>query len=147
MEYEDKQLDVDIPDTLAAIGRATVTDNVAEASFQGIELELYAIINQNFSVDLNVGYLDASYDEFFADFTGSGTPADFTYLEPLRAPDLTWTLGLTYEWEAGPGLAYVRASAHHIGEHHTSQLNSPTCLLYTSPSPRDATLSRMPSSA
>ena len=84
------------------------------------------IINQNFSVDLNVGYLDASYDEFFADFTGSGTPADFTYLEPLRAPDLTWTLGLTYEWEAGPGLAYVRASAHHIGEHHTSQLNSPT---------------------
>ena len=126
MEYEDKQLDVDIPDTLAAIGRATVTDNVAEASFKGIELELYAIINQNFSVDLNVGYLDASYDEFFADFTGSGTPADFTYLEPLRAPDLTWTLGLTYEWEAGPGLAYVRASAHHIGEHHTSQLNSPT---------------------
>ena len=64
MEYEDKQLDVDIPDTLAAIGRATVTDNVAEASFKGIELELYAIINQNFSVDLNVGYLDASYDDF-----------------------------------------------------------------------------------
>ena len=26
-------------------------------------------------------------------------------------------------------------------------LHSPTCLLYTSPSPRDATLSRMPSSA
>ncbi len=126
MEYEDKQLDVDIPDTLAAIGRATVTDNVAEASFKGIELELYAIITQNFSIDLNVGYLDASYDEFFADFNGSGTPADYTYLEPLRAPDLTWTLGLTYEWEAGPGLAYIRASAHHIGEHHTSQLNSLT---------------------
>ena len=126
MEYEDKQLDVDIPDTLAAIGRATVTDNVAEASFKGIELELYAIITQNFSIDLNVGYLDPSYDDFFADFNGSGAAADFTYLEPLRAPDLTWTLGLTYEWEAGPGLAYVRASAHHIGEHHTSQLNSPT---------------------
>ena len=126
MEYDDKQLDVDIPDTLAAIGRATVTDNVAEASFKGIELELYAIITQNFSIDLNVGYLDASYDEFFADFNGSGTPADYTYLEPLRAPDLTWTLGLTYEWEAGPGLAYIRASAHHIGEHHTSQLNSLT---------------------
>jgi len=126
MEYEDKQLDVDIPDTLAALGRQTVTDNVAEASFKGIELELNAIITQNFSIDLNVGYLDPSYDKFFADFTGSGAAADFTYLEPLRAPDLTWTLGLTYEWEAGPGLAYVRASAHHIGEHHTSQLNSPT---------------------
>jgi len=126
MEYEDKQLDVDIPDTLAALGRQTVTDNVAEASFKGIELELNALITQNFSIDLNVGYLDPSYDDFFADFNGSGAAADFTYLEPLRAPDLTWTLGLTYEWEAGPGLAYVRASAHHIGEHHTSQLNSPT---------------------
>ena len=29
----------------------------------------------------------------------------------------------------------------------TPQADSPTCLLYTSPSPRDATLSRMPSSA
>tara|TARA_B100000963_G_scaffold215565_1_gene188048 strand:- start:3613 stop:5868 length:2256 start_codon:yes stop_codon:yes gene_type:complete len=126
MDYEDKQLDVDIPDTLAAIGRATVTDNVAEATFRGVELELYAIINQNFSIDLNMGYLDASYDEFFADFTGSGTESDFTYLEPLRAPELTWTLGLTYEWQAGQGIAYVRASAHFIGEHHTSQLNSQT---------------------
>ena len=126
MDYEDKQLDVDIPDTLAAIGRATVTDNVAEATFRGLEIELYAIINQNFSIDLNMGYLDASYDEFFADFTGSGTEADFTYLEPLRAPELTWTLGLTYEWQAGAGIAYVRASAHFIGEHHTSQLNSQT---------------------
>lgn len=126
MDYEDKQLDVDIPDTLAAIGRATVTDNVAEATFRGVEIELYAIINQNFSVDLNMGYLDASYDEFFADFTGSGTESDFTYLEPLRAPELTWTLGLTYEWQAGVGIAYIRASAHFIGEHHTSQLNSQT---------------------
>ena len=30
---------------------------------------------------------------------------------------------------------------------HTSAGRVPTCLLYTSPSPRDATLSRMPSSA
>ena len=126
MQYDDKQFDVDIPDTLAATGRATVTDNVAEATFRGIELELEAIINQNFSIDLNVGYLDASYDEFFADLTGGGTPSDFTHLEPLRAPELNWTLGLNYEWEAGPGLAYIRASAHFIGEHHVSQLNSPT---------------------
>ena len=30
---------------------------------------------------------------------------------------------------------------------HNKYLNHYTCLLYTSPSPRDATLSRMPSSA
>ena len=33
------------------------------------------------------------------------------------------------------------------GEEITFYINSPGCLLYTSPSPRDATLSRMPSSA
>ena len=31
--------------------------------------------------------------------------------------------------------------------HKVSRVNMQTCLLYTSPSPRDATLSRMPSSA
>ena len=49
----------------------------------------------------------------------------------------------------------TRSAAHGVGErnmeasHATSQADttSVTCLLYTSPSPRDATLSRMPSSA
>ena len=31
--------------------------------------------------------------------------------------------------------------------HHENKIKFETCLLYTSPSPRDATLSRMPSSA
>ena len=34
-----------------------------------------------------------------------------------------------------------------ISEFRTLSAQLPTCLLYTSPSPRDATLSRMPSSA
>ena len=45
------------------------------------------------------------------------------------------------EWNAG----------HHSGAKHIPMSTIPenlnTCLLYTSPSPRDATLSRMPSSA
>ena len=34
-----------------------------------------------------------------------------------------------------------------LGQREVEHDNPPTCLLYTSPSPRDATLSRMPSSA
>ena len=41
---------------------------------------------------------------------------------------------------AGPELVGIQPS-------EGSLLNEGTCLLYTSPSPRDATLSRMPSSA
>tara|TARA_Y100000588_G_C14258206_1_gene926458 strand:+ start:613 stop:2850 length:2238 start_codon:yes stop_codon:yes gene_type:complete len=126
MEYDDKQIDVDVADPSAALGRSTVSANVAEATFSGVELEIYAIVNQNLSLDLNVGILDAEYDQFFADFLGTGTPKDYSYLEPLRAPELTWTFGINYEWPLGPGLAYIRASAHFIGEHQTSQFNTPT---------------------
>ena len=45
----------------------------------------------------------------------------------------TTTNAATYHWTGPNGF--------------TSNVQSPTCLLYTSPSPRDATLSRMPSSA
>ena len=53
-------------------------------------------------------------------------------------------------WEAaiaalGGGLSFSYLSRSAVGRIDTDQLN--LCLLYTSPSPRDATLSRMPSSA
>ena len=92
-----------------------------------MELEVHALVNENFSIDANLGTLDAEFGEFFADFTGSGVDADYTYLEPLRAPKLTWTVGGTYNFpDIARGEAYLRASAHHIGKHHVSQLNTPT---------------------
>ena len=127
MDYDDKQIDVDIADPSAALGRSTVAKNVAEATFRGVELELHALLTENLSIDANVGTLHAEFGEFFADFTGSGVDADYTYLEPLRAPQLTWTLGGTWNIpDISRGEAYVRASAHFIGEHHVSQLNTAT---------------------
>ena len=127
MDYEDKQIDVDIVDASAALGRSTVAANVAEATFRGVEIELHALVSENFSIDANLGTLAAEFGEFFADFTGSGVDADYSYLEPLRAPKLTWTVGGTYNFPGiARGEAYVRASAHHIAKHHVSQLNTPT---------------------
>ena len=57
---------------------------------------------------------------------------------------------------SGPILSYAKAGADLIGVGKRADRASPKqhavtrlllCLLYTSPSPRDATLSRMPSSA
>ena len=53
-------------------------------------------------------------------------------------------LGFKNEWLVLLGLTLVAIIFARI--HFKNQLNY-TCLLYTSPSPRDATLSRMPSSA
>ena len=127
MDYDDKQIDADVVDPTAATGRSTVTNNVAEATFRGLELELNALVSENFSIDANLGTLSAKFGEFFADFNGSGTDADYSYLEPLRAPKLTWTIGGTYNLKnINKGNAYIRGSAHHIGKHHVSQLNTPT---------------------
>ena len=73
-----------------------------------------------------------------------------------RAPSLKRKLGLLakVQDEAGHGL-YLYSAAETLGisrDEMTQQLLTgkakySSCLLYTSPSPRDATLSRMPSSA
>ena len=51
-------------------------------------------------------------------------------------------LDLSYNQNTGHGAYMIRMEAGTITTKHIH-----TCLLYTSPSPRDATLSRMPSSA
>ena len=41
--------------------------NAADARYQGIELEVQWVINENFNVFGSLGYLDASYNEFMCD--------------------------------------------------------------------------------
>ena len=63
---------------------------------------------------------------------------------PLATPDLIhFTPGLP-KTRSGK---IMRRILRKIAANEHSQLGDTTCLLYTSPSPRDATLSRMPSSA
>ena len=72
----------------------------------------------------------------FATTTGDFNPlhVDYDYAAntPYRQPIAHGLLGLA--WVAGLGSYFPH-------------MNTVACLLYTSPSPRDATLSRMPSSA
>ena len=78
---------------------ATVFSNVADAVYKGAELELTALVTEQFTLFGSVGYLKASYKNFFTDVDPNddctGKPecivnADF--LTPRNAPD--WTLGI-----------------------------------------------------
>ena len=54
-------------------------------------------------------------------------------------------LGLTVDEQyGGTGMGYL---AHSVAMEEISRASASVCLLYTSPSPRDRSLSRMPSSA
>ena len=46
-----------------------------------------------------------------------------------------------------PDMQFITAAVEQIAQHLHSEQQAQTCLLYTSPSPRDRTRSRMPSSA
>ena len=53
-------------------------------------------------------------------------------------------------WIFGDGIAVIQPADEINGisyKYHLKEIQHDNCLLYTSPSPRDATLSRMPSSA
>ena len=63
MNYEDKQEELQLPSDTGT-GQKTVVTNASEATIQGLELELQALIGEGFSLRANLGWLDTEYDNF-----------------------------------------------------------------------------------
>lgn len=127
-EYADLQRGAIVPlPPGAANPQETVTDNAAGATMTGVELELSALIGNNFKIDVSVGVLDADYDDFCADVNGAeafpSTPTsncgggvtqttnlddpggaasylvdtDLSSSEIARAPELNYSISATYD--------------------------------------------------
>jgi iron complex outermembrane receptor protein len=122
MDYQDKQEEIGLPSEGATGQRITVF-NAADATMQGLELELQAIVTEGLSVRANLGYLDSEYDEFTF-FNGFET-VDNSGLEFRRAPEWTASIDGTYEWQMFSGDAWVRGSYRFLGEHFIEQTNAP----------------------
>ncbi len=120
MDYQDKQEELGLPSSGATGQRITVF-NAASATMQGVELELQARPTDGLTMRANIGYLDASYDEF--SFLGPSGIVDLSDSEFRRAPDFTASLDATYQWQVGEGEAWVRGDYHFIGGHFVEQTN------------------------
>ncbi|MEH6519382.1 MAG: TonB-dependent receptor [Halioglobus sp.] len=79
--------------------QASIT-NAAEAEVYGLEVELLALISEEFEIDGSISYLSAEYEEFFTedpvepgkglqDLSGNSLP---------RAPEFSLNVGLQYTW-------------------------------------------------
>jgi iron complex outermembrane recepter protein len=122
-EYDDMQVDVIVPST-AGSGQETLVRNAGTASTRGVELELTALPAAGLSLSASVGYLDASYESFFADVSGTGVPSDNTHLKLRRAPEWTTTAAASYEMPLGQhGTLTYAADVNYTSEYETNVLN------------------------
>ena len=107
VEYTDMQRAAIVTNTATA-AQETVVFNAGQVSASGIELEGSFLFNENWSGRLNLGYLDAEFDEFLLDLDLDGTCTPGTALcqdlsgRPVsRAPELQFGADLTYNTQIG----------------------------------------------
>ena len=87
--------------------------NTGDASMSGFEVELVYMVMDDLVLNLNLGTLDASYDEVTYDITGDGV-IDYNELNLAlpRAADLTYSVGLSKDfnvvggWSASGRVSY-----------------------------------------
>ncbi|WP_340313432.1 TonB-dependent receptor [Rhizorhabdus argentea] len=111
-----------------AVGFTQQTRNIAKATIQGIEFEAQARPISALSLRASLGYLDAKYDSFFANVTGSGAdPAtDNTALRFPYTSKWTATVGANFEQELGEaGTLELSADYTWRSRYNLNNLNEP----------------------
>ncbi len=122
--YDDKQEEFSVPAPVGT-GQETRILNAASAKVTGVELDVTAAPTDGLTISGTLGYLDARYDDFFADVDADGIETDNTGLAFRRAPNWNWTLGFNYETPAGPGDLILNGTWHYLGAHEMTFLNNP----------------------
>jgi iron complex outermembrane receptor protein len=114
---------------------ATVFSNVADAVYQGIDLELQWVPVDSLNLFLSFGWLDAEYRDFFTDINpndnnncpvpvvGGQCIEDASFLRPRNAPKFTAGAGFTYRLEIGPGEAEAGLKYNWVDAIETNLLN------------------------
>ena len=85
--------------------------NTGDASMSGLELDMVYMIQDDLVLNLNVGTLNAKYDDVVYDISGDGVIDYREYeLELPRAADLTYSIGLSKDFNVGSWSANSRVS-------------------------------------
>lgn len=124
LKYDDKQEEFSVPAPVGT-GQETRILNAANATVTGVEFDVTAVPTDGLTISGTLGYLDAKYEDFFADVDADGIETDNTGLEFRRAPKWNWTIGANYETAVGPGDIILNGTWRYLGEHQMTFLNNP----------------------
>ena len=120
MDYQDKQEEQSVP-AGGGTGQQTVVYNASEASINGVEVDFSWLVSPNFTLEGNLGVLDAKYDEL----EDPGLGLDLSHLELRRAPDMTATISPVFTIPVGDGQLMARAALRFVDDMELTFLNSP----------------------
>jgi iron complex outermembrane receptor protein len=120
MDYQDKQEEQSVP-VAGGTGQQTLVVNASEASINGVEFDFSWLATANFTLEGNLGLLDAKYDELEDQALG----LDLSDLELRRAPDLTATVAPVFTFPLGDGQLTARAALRYVDDMELTFLNSP----------------------
>ena len=106
----------------AIIGFESIVSNAAAAIIDGAEFEVNWAVGNGFTLNANLGWLDARYDEFSADFTSDGVanPTDNSDLPLVFAPRWSGSIGATYMHDFEFGTFTLNANAVYMDDAYTS---------------------------
>jgi iron complex outermembrane receptor protein len=120
MDYKDKQEEQSVF-TGEGTGQQTLVVNAAQATIQGLEVDFNWLLTDVFSLNGNLGLLDAKYDEL----VDPATETDLSDLELRRAPDMTATIEPILNFDLGSGTLIARLAWHYVDDMELTFLNSP----------------------
>jgi iron complex outermembrane receptor protein len=100
-QIDDLQREVNLPSGAGA-GVVQLIRNTADATIMGGELELEALVTDNFLVTAQVGYVDGEYDEVRYDISGDNVIDDTDLaLDIPRLAPLTYGVGFSWDLSLG----------------------------------------------
>lgn len=99
-DYKNLQENVWLQDKAVATNLISLTENVASARVQGIELEAQAVPVKGLTLGVNLGWLDTHYNNYYADVVGNGVQLQLAGLQSFAfSPHFTSDLNASYRVE------------------------------------------------
>jgi len=110
------------------VGASITIENAAKAKIKGLEFEIVALPTDGLQLELNVGLLDAKYDEYETYDPANPTAGllDLKDNKLLQAPDYTITTAAEYGWEGWSGLWTARVESTWVDDVWGTAFNTPT---------------------